>query len=281
MCGQCLTQVSAGGTFTPTAWSGTGTPPASPTPSIINPVITYTSKLIARTNGDSPSVGTTGYTGGLNCSTLVNGGLSCSGSYSWTDISQFTDYAVDIVFLSSQPVKMYWLASGVIDLGAYGRFPNASTWQVNAGYYSGYNDYYGALVDGQLHVTNGNDDKTLEFILNGGGVNNLNSLTVNIALAPSPDFTIAPTPTPAPASYCSTLAGDPGFGWDVFTDDGAPNCSIGWDGFTLGSVSVPSARICLQPVRVGHVEVFGFTFYLDVLLLAGAAAFFWRFWRTI
>jgi hypothetical protein len=299
-CGQCVAGLTstAIASYTPppptsnamtaTAQAMTGTPTATitPTSTPAQETITYTTKLITYRGGDSPSVGTTGYGGSLNCTPLTNGGLSCSGGFSWQDISQYSDYAVDIVFTSSQPVKMYWKAAGVIDLGAYGTFPNASTWQVNAGYYSGYNDYYGALIDGQLHATTGSDDKTLEFIFNGGGVNNTNNLTINYIYI-SPDSSFAPVPTPIPnTSFCATVsdANDTGFGYSGW-QLGALACldlgPLDWSSILpswMSGASLPSLpwlmHICFQNLSLGNVEIFGANYSLDIpAYVLGVAAF--------
>lgn len=108
------------------------------------------------------------------------------------------------------------------------------------------------------------------------------STTPNCAntVTPSP-----PTATPG-ASYCAVVpcaVDDPGmgFGFDLFTSTGEKDCSMGWDAFQVASYSVPKVTICFQPVEVGTVTLFGYSFNLGYIALALAAGFLWRFFRTV
>ena len=95
------------------------------------------------------------------------------------------------------------------------------------------------------------------------------------------------TPTPMSpgtpvVSYCASVSPlDSGFGWDLFVDDGSPNCDMGWDAFDVLDYHVPTVQICLQPVRFGVIKLFSQSYEVGIFALAVAAAFFWRFWRTI
>jgi hypothetical protein len=96
---------------------------------------------------------------------------------------------------------------------------------------------------------------------------------------PSP----APSPTPIlDTGYCSSVAPVlDDFGFDLFVPDGVVNCSIGWDGFTVGETVFPSVQICFQPSQFGVVRLFGSDFEIGVIALAVAGAFIWRFVRTV
>jgi len=104
----------------------------------------------------------------------------------------------------------------------------------------------------------------------------------------NPAFEIGPTPTPTVSgtpyvddSYCGSINDLPSFGWDLIIEDGPPNCDFGWDEFTVGTYTVPAVQICLQPVQVGVITLFGTVFEMGVFFLAAGAAFFWRFFRTV
>jgi len=93
--------------------------------------------------------------------------------------------------------------------------------------------------------------------------------------------TPGPPGTPV-VSYCASVSPlDSGFGWDLFVDDGSPNCDMGWDAFDVLDYHVPTVQICLQPVRFGVIKLFSQSYEVGIFALAVAAAFFWRFWRTI
>jgi len=92
-----------------------------------------------------------------------------------------------------------------------------------------------------------------------------------------------PMPPGTPVvSYCASVSPlDSGFGWDVFVDDGAKNCDMGWSEFSIGDYDIPAVQICLQPVQFGVIKLFGNSYEVGVFGLVVMAAFFWRFWRTI
>jgi len=97
-----------------------------------------------------------------------------------------------------------------------------------------------------------------------------------------------PTPSPSPTAYfdsgyCSTVANpqDSGFGFDLFVPDGEANCDLGWAEFGVGDNTIPAVQICFQPSQVGVIKLFGQEFEVGVFALAAAAAFLWRFLRTV
>lgn len=93
--------------------------------------------------------------------------------------------------------------------------------------------------------------------------------------------TLTPTITTTPeASVCTDMTPANDFWWELFEPDGEPNCSMGWEEFTVGDTVVPGVTICLQPVIVGVVGLFGTEYNMDILFLALLAAFVWRFMRT-
>lgn len=95
---------------------------------------------------------------------------------------------------------------------------------------------------------------------------------------------VTPTPSPTPfgPAYCGSVSPyDNGFGWDLFEEDGPPNCDLGWEEFSFLEYTIPPVEICLQPVKFGVVKLFGTEYEVGIFGLAIAAAFFWRFWRTI
>jgi len=96
--------------------------------------------------------------------------------------------------------------------------------------------------------------------------------------------TATPTSVPATAfaGMCGTVAPfDSGFGFDLFVNDGDPNCNIGWNEFGFLEYTVPAVQICLQPVDIGVIRLFAEDYEMGVYALVAGAAFFWRFWRTI
>jgi hypothetical protein len=91
------------------------------------------------------------------------------------------------------------------------------------------------------------------------------------------------TPAPYDGGYCGSIAPaiSSGFGFDLFVPDGAPNCDLGWDEFGFDEYTVPAVQICLQPSEFGVVTLFGNSYEVGIYGLVAAAAFFYRFWRTI
>lgn len=116
-----------------------------------------------------------------------------------------------------------------------------------------------------------------EIYLWGGQYQGANT---NYYVSTSP---LPPIEEPEPVVSMCTAVSPPAadFGWDLFVPDGAPNCSMGWDEFSFLEYTIPAVQICLQPSRFGVVTLFGRAFEVGIFALAAAAAFFWRFWRTI
>ncbi|MBI3167258.1 MAG: hypothetical protein HYZ22_02185 [Chloroflexi bacterium] len=97
------------------------------------------------------------------------------------------------------------------------------------------------------------------------------------------------TPTPSVTStpyfdtgFCSSVSPTiDEFGFDLFIPDGAPNCNMGWEAFGVGVYTVPAVQICFQPSQFGVIRLFGEDYEVGVYGLAAAAAFLWRYFRTV
>jgi len=94
------------------------------------------------------------------------------------------------------------------------------------------------------------------------------------------------TPTPSPnlfTDYCSSVipSEEEVFGFELFSPDGAPNCDMGWSEFEVGTYTVPEVEICFQPSQIGVITMFGEDYQVGIFALAAAAAFLWRFMRTV
>jgi hypothetical protein len=101
-----------------------------------------------------------------------------------------------------------------------------------------------------------------------------------------PVIETTPTPSPFEGLYCSTVNGagqdlDLGFGFDLFVEDGALNCNVGWEEFGFLDYTIPAVQICLQPVQFGVVEMWGEEFEMGLLGLVILVAFAWRYLRTV
>jgi hypothetical protein len=103
-------------------------------------------------------------------------------------------------------------------------------------------------------------------------------------LTPTPSL-ITPTPTSLPVfdtGYCSSIAPPlSDFGFDLFVPDGEPYCELGWEAFEAGTVTMPKVKICFQPSAFGVITMFSYDYEVGTLGLAIAAAFIWRFMRTV
>lgn len=86
-------------------------------------------------------------------------------------------------------------------------------------------------------------------------------------------------------SYCGVINGgldfNSGFSFELFRPIGNSNCAIGWAETKVLSYTLPAFRICLQPVLIGYVELFGYSFQGGTLALAAVAAFSFRFLKVI
>jgi hypothetical protein len=120
-----------------------------------------------------------------------------------------------------------------------------------------------------------------------GGSTLLLSTAPLLSLTPTvtPTVTGAPTVTATPpfdTGYCASVAPlTDVFGFDLFVPDGAPNCDMGWDEFGVGEYVIPAVQICFQPSQIGVITLFGNAYEAGVFALAAAAAFLWRFFRTV
>lgn len=95
---------------------------------------------------------------------------------------------------------------------------------------------------------------------------------------------VTPTPQVTPAGYgfCQTVAPiDPAFGFELFVPDGPANCDMGWDEFGVGDYTIPAVQICFQPSQFGVIRLFGKDYEVGIYGLAAAAAFLWRYFRTV
>jgi|GEM_PF-5007955 len=99
-------------------------------------------------------------------------------------------------------------------------------------------------------------------------------------LTPTPEVTS--TPQILDTGYCSSVSpviAD--FGFSLFLPDGAPNCDMGWDEFGVGEYIIPAVQICFQPSQFGVIRLFGNDYEVGIYGLAAAAAFLWRYFRTV
>ena len=114
------------------------------------------------------------------------------------------------------------------------------------------------------------------------------NLDIFVSTSPVDFVSLTPTPTPmvtatpyVDTGYCSTVIPHDEFGWDLWIPDGEANCDIGWEQFEALGYVIPAVQICLQPVLIGVVTLWGEEYEMGVYALALAAAFFWRFWSRI
>lgn len=121
----------------------------------------------------------------------------------------------------------------------------------------------------------------------------LSGAVIYVSSSPSlisgtPTPVVSPTPF-IDTGYCSSVAPViDGFGWELFVDDGDPWCGMGWNSIdidwnkdTIVDYSIPGVQICLQPSIFGVITLFGNSYEVGIYGLAAAAAFFWRFLRTV
>lgn len=142
-----------------------------------------------------------------------------------------------------------------------------------------YGNYYGYLT-----VTAGNMSVSFDTPSDWP---NSGQTDISIELWSYPTCDLVPfgTATPAPyfdTGYCASVAPvSDDFGFDLFVPDGALNCSLGWDAVTLGENVFPAVQICFQPSIFGVIFLFGEDYEIGFLALGVAAAFIYRFVRTV
>jgi len=96
----------------------------------------------------------------------------------------------------------------------------------------------------------------------------------------------AGTPTPYPTSVpltCGSVGSeDPnyGFSFEIFVPDGPMTCG-GWAETGVGDNFLPPFELCFQPSQFGVVRLFAVEFELGTLAVIAAAAWIWRYLRTV
>ena len=120
-----------------------------------------------------------------------------------------------------------------------------------------------------------------------GGVGMNTTMTIYIMPQPVISTPSPSTPTSFPTpyfdtGYCSSIAPTISeFGFELFKPDGVENCNMGWDEWTVGGYTMPAVQICFQPSDFGVIRMFGREFEVGTMALVAAAAFIWRFLRTV
>ncbi|MBI5945357.1 MAG: hypothetical protein HY864_13390 [Chloroflexi bacterium] len=304
-CGNCSVVMSPTVSPSPSAlptWSLTGTPPVGCTPFPYNVTgLPPTGCEYAPTQTPTPlPTSTPSACGGFTVSFVsVNnvwgnaaGSLSCvpegenyrcTGTFTGTDMHDTTDYPFTFVLRFTNYMGMYIIGHEDISLGQYGLFPNRDI-QV-----TGNNQFGGWMNPLNGWSWSGNQNNyDMSFGIGTGGVSGTPQLvTVDLLFARSAACSILPTPSPIPTvmpdtGYCSSVAPTiDEFGFDLFVADGAPNCNMGWNEFVVGAYTVPAVQICLQPSQFGVIRLFGGDYEVGIYALAAAAAFLWRFLRTV
>lgn len=300
-CSQCAIITTPTSTASPTAtalYYGTGTPPVGCTPSAPSGVGTPVSCAYATVT----SVPTA-----LPAQTLIpnNFGIvlgTCQRPYSFSPSSATSSvtnynngYRIDFSFVQSssdyQNNCISYDFTGVgagsikyftVDATASGKFVAAFPDLLSGSWSTGWDGYgLGHLVK---DFTRTGTNITIYSAGNGS-----NSVIGSIYVMPQPiigtPFAVVPSPTATPyfdVGYCSSVAPvDTDFGFDLFVPDGVANCDIGWDAITLGENEFPAVQICLQPSSFGVIKMFGEDYEIGFIALAVAAAFIYRFVRTV
>jgi len=266
----------------------TATPNINLTPSITpSPTATlsaysmnfYQVDFVSIQGGGSPTNVVNSYTASPELN--VNSHLyTFTGSYSATDTSglynAYLQYQFRIDGLApsgNQTIYISWLYSSGTNVQSYG----GSTLLSNSTSVSlPFNSQL--LLPMRVYASSGNS-----YTGNFSG-----SFTLWVSTYPYDPFaTSTPTPTPTgtpyfDTGYCSSVAPTVSeFGFDLFIPDGSPNCAMGWDSFGVGEYTVPAVQICLQPSQFGVIRLFNEDYEVGIYGLAAAAAFLWRYFRTV
>ena len=314
-CGQCEAVAgTATPTISPTPWLGTGTPPAgctpmpagTGTPSPFCVVPTGTVAPTATPNGcgalsvASFEVPQTLYTSTLvssdfTCENMDNG-VWCHGQYVYTDTSAGGDsYRMAQLILNTNGSQGYFEYNNNFT-HSNGETYGTGSGSTMAGSTTFDTPVSWSALSGQLILPKSNSG-----IISSTGMNYLKyggigcwgtagstcTWDIDFKIYPSRSCAVAPTPTPSPtpfvnAGYCASVAPPlDDFSFDLFKNDGAVNCDMGWDGFTVGETTFPAVQICFQPVQFGVIKMFAQEYELGVIALAVATAFIWRFMRTV
>lgn len=164
-----------------------------------------------------------------------------------------------------------WTASGIVH-----------NWQFSQGYYD-------------VPVFGTRDEQNASFTVQVDGANqDPRTVTLDLAFeilaSAQPEPSPTPSPTPGPASYGGYCSGInqhsyDDFGFDLFQDDGPPNCDMGWVSRDFGTgedtYHLPGVRICLQPSRFGVIRLFGENYEMGTIAIVMAVALAYRFIRTM
>jgi len=297
-CSSCLTPTAyptntAEPSVTPT-YNGTGTP---------NPTITVTPTLVAVgtlqcnqvtagivcTEIDDYTIEFTGavdyppYTGGVGFQYFVTG----SGFMNYVRFEVGDNDIVSRHFPTTSEFVITLRERGIAHMNSIGYFPSnhhietdTGVEEVPAGVYDFSFITSGGAQEIYYDVTTDTVNQYFwnALVVGGSGSGKLTVSSYPIGGTPTP----SPTATPyVDETFCGSINDLPSFGWDLIIEDGPPNCDFGWDEFTVGSYTVPAVQICLQPVQVGVITLFGVVYEMGVFFLAAGAAFFWRFFRTV
>jgi len=296
-------------------WNGTGTPytftpSPSPTVTVLPTVTPPTSQQITCASGH------TGWTcAGVDYNTILYTCTNSNGTYCDNDTLPYSANSslfpnVQIMFVtgnlhtgggvnmsywsyrSGSPAPTAFYIWDSVNLANYLYLPGSYWTSGGANYYWGGNAvgavYYHTLINtGQIDYSGGQQTASGARV----GINTKFYISVDpAAFTPTPTPTVTGTPltptiTPTPfmdTGYCSTVAPPSSdFGFNLFIPIGEPNCDMGWNEFTVGTYVVPAAQICVQPSEFGVITLFGQPYEIGIFALAAAAAFFWRFFRTV
>jgi hypothetical protein len=290
-------------TFTPSpvaTWDGTGTPPATstitptatvtitPTATATPPYSGYAFEVLEAVYFERNESFIDDVTASISCVPSVGATgvyiVTCSGSLSGTNNSGIVEggLAVEVELDAVSSPNTWYYESRIFNNYGFGtvhhRIRNNGGTIVSTGLEADGNYYDAATTLGGFSLEvfgyyNGAPFYTdFEIILS----------TTPIGSVVTPTPTMTPTVIPYQSTYCSSVAPEyDEFGFELFVDDGDPNCAIGWDEISIGDYTLPAVQICLQPSQFGVIRLFAVDFEVGIYGLMAAAAFFYRFFRTV
>jgi hypothetical protein len=286
----CQTAVVGGG-VTPEGCGNFPTPTITPTSIItVTPNATqmacggFTISFVSQSAGIFPS------SGSLICSP-EGSNVRCQGTLTQTDQHDTTDQMMTMFFSSTGLTAGQTLdISGVFSISSvYGVYPTLPIFFTGFGFF-GSGSPNPRPSNWSLTLGSPSPNGEFNIAMYGGGIaGTVITYTVDILFSRSVTCSNLPTPTPSPSAtpfidvgYCSSVAPTISeFGFDLFVPDGEPNCDMGWDEFGVGEYTVPAVQICFQPSQFGVIRLFGKDYEVGVYGLAAAAAFLWRYFRTV
>lgn len=281
--------------FAPTA---TASPSPSPTPS------NSCGGSISVTNISLPAINsvTTLISNSLVCEIINGTSVWCHGQIVYRDNHATSDMGWQGVQVSISPLpntktvyirNKNWSAGG-LTLSMYSGAHSGSATiggGTGAGTCDGIGDIGGQDRNNVCGSGSGGITTLILAVVSTGASGNISTNNIDSTFSLSQDLAclvtpmVSPSPSPTPyvnSGYCSSIAPPlDDFSFDLFKNDGAVNCDMGWDGFTVGETEFPSVQICFQPVQFGVIKMFGQEYELGVIALAVATAFIWRFMRTV